>query len=204
MPYSNSKLVSARLRGKAEKVLNDKGKKTKSTSSSGLEYALEELRIHEAELEIQNEELQQSRTQLEESQARYFRHFDLAPVGMIRLDPKGMILEANILGAKMLAIDRRRLHSTKAAFGAYVAHASQKTFHAHLKSTLASAKMESCELSLRSVSSAETFVRMQSIVSHGADDAADLFVTLTDLTEHQRLQKKLAEQKHIALTATMA
>jgi signal transduction histidine kinase/ActR/RegA family two-component response regulator len=169
-----------------------------------LEYALEELRVHETELEIQNEELQQSRAQLEESQTRYFRHFDLAPIGMIRLSDKGIIFEANILGAKMLGIERGRFHSSKIPFGAYVTHESQETFYTHLKNTLASEKMESCELSLRSASAAQTYVRMQSIVSGGLDGAVELFVTLTDLTERERLGKKLAEQKYIALTATMA
>jgi signal transduction histidine kinase/CheY-like chemotaxis protein len=204
MPRSNSKSASATLRGKAENVLRDTGRKEKFKASLDLEYALEELRVHETELEIQNEELQQSRAQLEESQARYFRYFDLAPVGMIQLSDKGMILEANILGARMLAIERYRLRSGKLRFGLYVAQESRGTFYAHLKNTLASKKMESCELSLRSASGGETFVRMQSIMGDGASGEADLFVTLTDLTEHQRLEEKLAEQKHIALTATMA
>jgi signal transduction histidine kinase len=204
MPSSSFKPHSEILRRKAEKILRDKGQ-TRIRPSSALQYAMEEeLRVHSAELEIQNEELQQSRAQLEESQRRYFRHFDLAPVGMIRLSDEGIILEANMLGAKMLAIERSRFHSSKVPFGAYVAPESQETFYAHLKSIRASKKMESCELSLRTASRDRTFVRMQSIVSGPADDTTELFVTLTDLTENQRFAEKLAEQKHIALTATMA
>jgi signal transduction histidine kinase/ActR/RegA family two-component response regulator len=203
MPFSSSRPNSEILRRKAEKILRDKGQ-TRIRPSSLRSAMEEELRVHAMELEIQNEELQESRAQLEESQTRYFRHFDLAPVGMIRLSDGGIILEANMLGARMLAIERSRFHSSKVPFCAYVAHESQETFYAHLKSIRASKKMESCELCLRRASGDRTFVRMQSIVSGPADDTAELFVTLTDLTENQRFAEKMVEQKHIALTATMA
>src|SRR5450631_4882361 len=66
-----------------------------SPSVQDLRSAVEELHIFDAELQIQNEELLDSRAQIEESQKKYFRHFDLAPVGLIRLDHKGLILAAN-------------------------------------------------------------------------------------------------------------
>ncbi len=79
-----------------------------------------ELRIYEAELEIQNEELRDSRAQIEESHKNYFRHFDLAPVGLIRLNRKGQILEANILGAQMLGEKRVLLNTVPRTFFAHV------------------------------------------------------------------------------------
>ena len=68
------------LRRRAVKKIGG-GDATDSAAAMDLRAALEELRVHSVELEIQNEELQHSRRQLEESQKRYFRHFDLAPIG---------------------------------------------------------------------------------------------------------------------------
>jgi signal transduction histidine kinase len=180
------------LRQRGAKVIRGTGKETGFASAADLASAVEELRVHQAELEIQNEELQEARAHAEELQRRYFRHFDLAPVGMIRLNGKGMVLEANILGAAMLRVQRVRLHSRKVVFAAHVAQASQGAFYAHLKNALASSKMESCEIRLRSPSGAETFVRMQSVGSRGADDTADLLVTLTDLTELKHAEEAIA------------
>ncbi|MDP9254812.1 MAG: ATP-binding protein [Verrucomicrobiota bacterium] len=173
--------------------------------------ALEELRIHGAELEIQNEELGKSRTQAEQLQSRYFGHFDLAPVGMIRLDENGIVLEANILGAQMLGIDRIRLHSAKVAFTVHLMRDSRKIFQSHLKNALASGEMESCEISLRGKTGAETLVRMQSIANRRSEGTIDLFATLTDLTDHRRvevqrldLEHKLAERQKLENIGTLA
>src|SRR5437868_14859853 len=114
-----------------------------------------ELRIYEAELEIQNEELLDSRAQIEESQKNYFRHFDLAPVGLVRLNRKGQIFEANILGAQMLGEKRVLLNTVPRTFLAHVSPESHIVLQQHLESTLASGKMETCELSLRNTAGHE-------------------------------------------------
>src|SRR5450432_545655 len=207
----SSKTAFAALRRKAEKVAHRAQLTLASSTPADLAHALDELRIYGAELEIQNEELEQSRAQAEELQTRYFRHFDLAPVGMIRLNDKGRVLEANILGARMLGTARVRVGSGKIAFGTRLGHDSQAIFRTHLKRTLASSEMESCELSLLGKGGQETCVRMQSIASAGADGATDLFATLTDLTEHRRaeirrleLESKLLERQKLENIGTLA
>jgi PAS domain S-box-containing protein len=174
---------------------------SESQSVQDLRSAVEELHIFDAELQIQNEELLESRVQIEESQKKYFRHFDLAPVGLIRVDHNGLILDANILGAQMLDVNRLQLHSLPRLFLAHVAPDSLAIFHQHLESALASGKMETCELSLRNVAGRETFVRMQSVASRGERDERDFYITLTDLTERREIEQKLELQKVLAEAA---
>jgi PAS domain-containing protein len=166
-----------------------------SPSVRELRLALEELRIFDAELQIQNEELLDSRAQVEESQKKYFRYFDLAPVGLIRLDHAGLILEANLLAAQMLNVDRLQLQAMPRPFLVYVAPDSLATFQRHLASALASGKMEMCELSLRNIAGHETFVRMQSVTSGGGRDQPELYVTLTDLTERREIEQNSSRKK---------
>lgn len=204
MPHALPQSGLATLRRKALKVIRKHGKDIALPPALDSASLVEEIRIQQAELEIQNQELQESRAQTEEAQRRYFRHFDLAPVAMIRLDHKGLILEANILGAAMLGFARIRLHTGKAVFATFLTRDSKGIFYAHLQTALASSKMESCELSLRSRLGVETLVRMQSIANHGVGNSTDLLVTLTDLTEHEQIQKKLAQQTERAVSATLA
>jgi signal transduction histidine kinase/ActR/RegA family two-component response regulator len=211
MILPNSKPAFEALRRKAEKVARLPEHRPEVGTPVDFAYALEELRIYSAELEIQNDDLQESRIQTEELQTRYFRHFDLAPVGMIRLNDKEMILDANILGARMLGKDRARLRSGKLPFAAHLTRDSRSPFWSHVKKAHASSEMESCEISLRGRDGQETFVRMQSISSAGGEGATDLFATLTDLTEHRRaevhrleLERKLLGRQKLENIGTLA
>ena len=200
-----------RLRS-AARALADAGEpRPESEGVQDIASALEELRIRGAELEIQNEELRTSRAELESGQLRYFRHFDLAPVGMLRLTLFGMILEANNLGAKMLGAERDRLCLGKTPLSPFLSGNSQGTFTVHLRNALASRQMESCEVRLRKRSGGETLVRMQSVASGGAGEEIDLLVTLTDITEHvhaeaerARLERKLLDARRLENIGTLA
>jgi signal transduction histidine kinase/ActR/RegA family two-component response regulator len=190
------------LRCRAEQRLRvGRPARDESPSVQDLRSAVEELHIFDAELQIQNEELLDSRAQVEESQKKYFRHFDLAPVGLIRLDHEGLILDANMLGAQMLDVNRLQLHALPRPFLAHVAPDSLAIFQQHLAFALASGKMETCELSLRSAAGHETFVRMQSVISRSGRDQPDFYITLTDLTERREIEQKLELQKVLAEAA---
>ena len=192
---------NAALRDTAKKRLRAVPPAGEAQSLPDLRSAMGELRIYEAELEIQNEELRDSRAQIEESHKNYFRHFDLAPVGLIRLNRKGQILEANILGAQMLGEKRVLLNSVPRTFLAHVSSESHVVFQQHLQSTLASGKMETCELSLRNAVGDESFVRIQSVISRSEKDEKDFYLTLTDLTERREIEQKLALQRVLAEAA---
>jgi PAS domain S-box-containing protein len=56
---------------------------------------LEELRLHQAELRLQNERLRATERELELWRAQYRDVFDLAPLGYVTLDPGGVIACAN-------------------------------------------------------------------------------------------------------------
>lgn len=68
-----------------------------------------ELQVHEIELEMQNEALRATVEELELSRAKYFEHYDLAPVGFLTVDEKGVVLEANLTAAKLLGVNRGSL-----------------------------------------------------------------------------------------------
>jgi PAS domain S-box-containing protein len=70
---------------------------------------LHELEVHQVELEMQNAELLQARSEIETALARYTELYDFAPVGIFSVGRNGLIEEANLTGAAMLDMARSRL-----------------------------------------------------------------------------------------------
>lgn len=92
---------------------------------------IHELRVHQIELEIQNEELVAARAQAESALRGYTELFDFAPIASVVLDASGMIRDANLRAARMFELPRRKLEgrhfwslldpSRRIAFTSYLA-----------------------------------------------------------------------------------
>ena len=70
---------------------------------------IHELRVHQAELEMQNEELRQAEQKADEQRRRYQALYDFAPVGYFTLGERGLIQEVNQAGASLLGRERNEL-----------------------------------------------------------------------------------------------
>jgi two-component system, chemotaxis family, CheB/CheR fusion protein len=80
-----------------------------------LRRALHELEVHQIELELQNEELRATRSELELNLARYTELFDFAPIGYALIDIDSTIHDLNHSGARLLGRDRGRVVGTTLA-----------------------------------------------------------------------------------------
>jgi PAS domain S-box-containing protein len=78
-------------------------------AASDREQLIQELRLHQIELETQNLALREAQGSLEASLGRYADLYDFAPVAYVTVNRAGMILEINLTGAAMLGQERDRL-----------------------------------------------------------------------------------------------
>ncbi|MDA8411084.1 MAG: PAS domain S-box protein [Treponema sp.] len=88
------------LRTKAEELLGSKsrGETERGERGEALREArnlIHDLRVHQIELELQNEELRETQQRLEEARDGYARLYNDAPVGYTSIDANGLILQAN-------------------------------------------------------------------------------------------------------------
>src|SRR5215467_3897232 len=97
---------------------------------------VQDLRVHQIELELQNEELRQAQLELAESRDRYSDLYEFAPIGYVTLDVKGRIAESNLAAAAMLGTDR--VHLIGAAISRFVARESWDDCHLHLRAVFGS------------------------------------------------------------------
>ena len=104
---------------------------TRSAFARGSRQLLHELRVHQIELEMQNEELRRAQEELEASRARYFDLYDLAPVGYFTLSEEGLILEANLTAARLLGVARGAL--VKQPLTRFILPEDQDIYYLHRK-----------------------------------------------------------------------
>ena len=70
---------------------------------------LQELQVHQIELEMQNQQLREVQHALEVSRDRYVDLYEFAPIGYLCLDMDGRITEINLTGATLLGVTRKEL-----------------------------------------------------------------------------------------------
>ena len=79
-----------------------------STAGAALTL-LHELQVHQVELDLQDEELRRSRSELEAALARQVQLYDFAPLGYLTVDRAAAVLELNLTAAGMLGSERDQL-----------------------------------------------------------------------------------------------
>ncbi|WP_341326663.1 PAS domain-containing protein [Methylotuvimicrobium sp. KM2] len=97
------------LRHEAESLINFEPVNLDAVSPHDLQTLFHELNVHQIELRMQNEQLVEAQQQLIASRNDFIKLFDLAPVGYLRLDEKGRILQSNRTVQEMLGKNHSEL-----------------------------------------------------------------------------------------------
>src|SRR5262249_3478997 len=97
---------SALLRKRAEQLMRASRSELLAMPATKVRALVHELRVHQIELELQNEELRQAQVELAESRDRFSDLYEFAPIGYVTLDAKGRISECNLAAADLLGKNR--------------------------------------------------------------------------------------------------
>lgn len=106
----------------------------------------DELHTHQIELQMQNQELIQTKGDLERSRARYFELFDFAPVGYFTFTRNGLIESLNLAAAELLDLDRQRAIGSPAS--TFFDERSKAIFRLHLEAVFETAGRHAHDLVL--------------------------------------------------------
>ena len=152
---------------------------------------LHELRVHQIELEMQNEELRRAQEELNISRARYFDLYDLVPVGYCTLSEKGLILEANLAAATLLGVSCGAL--VKQLISRFILQEDQEIYYLHRRQLFQTGKPQSFEL--RMVKNDETafWAYLEMTAALDADGAPVCRAVLNDITERKQAAVLLQE-----------
>ena len=180
---------SETLRKQAEKALRDQTVDLRKLSTRDIRSLVHELQVHQIELEMQNEELRRTQSELEESRNRYSNLYDFAPVGYFTFDKNGLIMEVNLTGANMLGIERSFL--IKKPFSLYMDFNSKDTFYLHLRKVFRANTRQTCEIKLVDKNKNRFDAQLESLA---VQDSSQCRTAIVNITERKRSEEKIREQ----------
>ena len=151
---------------------------------------IHELRVHQIELEMQNDELRIAQMKLDASQARYFDLYNLAPVGYCTLSGKGLILDANLTASTLLGMARKEL--IRQPIFRFILPEDRDIFYLNRRQLTLTGETSACELHMIK-KNATPFWALLSISAVLNDTAeVEYRIVMTDISPLKRLE----EEKH--------
>ena len=171
---------------------------SESYSPEAAQRAIYELRIHQIELEMQNEELRRSQAELVTSQARYFDFYDMAPVGYCAVDESGLILQANLTTAALLGIARNAL--LRQSITRFILAKDQDSYFLMRQRIIGATEPQSCELRMMKVDGTPFWARLEALAVQNEGGAPILRIVMSDISERKQAETALQEQKNFLAT----
>lgn len=159
------------------------------------EELLHELQIQHLELEMQAEQLRSAQVALEESRDRYVSLYDLAPVGYLTLTDAGLITEANLTGAALLGVERKKLLQCR--FAKFVVPEDRDRWHHHFSRALQQGGKQNGELALARADGTVFHARLDCLHMTADSKAGMTRIAFTDITERKLMEEELGVSRQI-------
>ena len=189
-------LSKVSLRKKAEAHIREReeqsSEKLDSLSPESMRTILHELRVHQIELEMQNEDMRRAQTDLDASRARYFDLYDLAPVGYCTVSEMGLILEANLTAATLLRVERGALVGR--LMSAFISKGDQEHYYWCRKKLLDTNQPQECDLQMLRPDGTAFFAHLEITVARDENEEPVCRVALIDVTAHRQAEEGIMRQ----------
>jgi len=183
------------LRKQAEKRLLEIDADLSKTGLEDINELIHELEVNQIELEMQNEELRQAQLDLEATRDKYSNLYNFAPVGYFSISDKGLMMDPNLMCARLLGIERGRL--TGQRFTNFIAKDDQDVFYLHRKKLLETKTKQVCELKLKNEDGTEFWAQLESnaVKDEAAGNCSVIRSSLCDITERKQAELALIASK---------
>ncbi|MBT8341874.1 MAG: response regulator [Desulfatitalea sp.] len=206
MENKNESKGSYNLRRLAEKHLqetSDAGDDLYMMSPADMASLIHELRVHQIELKMQNEELRRIQGELEKTRDRYSHLYDFAPVGYFSGSEKGIITETNLTLASMLGAERSAMIGQP--FTRFILTDDQDIYYKHRQRLMETNKPQTCELRLVKKDGHAFHARLECTLIHNeGDDVKQIRAVASDITEQKDLENQLRQAQKMEAIGALA
>lgn len=151
---------------------------------------VQEIEVHQIELEMQNEELRRAHKELELSRNAYAELYEFAPVGYFTVNSQGIIQEVNRTGAQLLGADRQSLVHTP--INLWCAEEEDRALLVKHFETVHAQGNHTCEVRLRGKDDTEFYARVHSVESESSSDRNTVIhSTIINVSDRRRVEDAL-------------
>lgn len=192
LPHTdNSSLQALRLRAeeRAQSLAAQPQGDGMDLSPDALRTLVHDLRVHQIELEMQNDELRQTQLELDASRARYFDLYDMAPVGYCTVSEQGLILEANFTAATLLDLVRSDLVNKPVS--RFIVQSAQDVYYRCRKALFETDSPQDCELQMRRFDGTPCWVHLKITAAQDLQGVRVQRMVLNDIDKRKRLDEAL-------------
>ena len=182
------------LRKRADEFVNKNSSAVKKIIPKDIQNLIEELRVHQVELKIQNEELQRAQMELEAARNRYSDLYEFAPVGYITVSEQGLILEANFTSNALLGVNKSFMIGKP--FTRFITSDTQDVYYFHRKKLFETKTKQICELKFKKKDGTQFYARLESIVFQDSDsNSCRCRIIIIDITERVQTTRAFRESE---------
>lgn len=197
---SREKSDISSLLKRAEEELKKNPELLNTLSSRDTETLIHDLKVHQIELEMQNQELRRAQKELENTKNIYAGLYNQAPVGYVTLDSNGIVIKSNQTFAEMTGEEVSVIHGR--GFIDFLADESRSIFLGRYKAFFKNPEGKSMDLYIKKGNSAST-VRINgkkdNITAAAREDEKEkrdmLLLIISDIREQKKIEDALQESE---------
>lgn len=182
--------LSSALRQQAETQARRNAAPLDELNTPQLQELVHELRVHELELQIQNEELRDAQLALAHARDRYMMLYERAPIAYLTLSASGQILDCNLQAALTLSTERAGLIGQSIQH--FIHPEYQDAFHLHLMQLFDTREKQVNEWRLHDRNQELLMVQVESLLQPDAEAQERWYLSMTDITKLKRLERTLS------------
>ena len=179
------------LRLRAEEMLQKQLETLDKIQPADVQRLVHELRVHQIELEMQNDELRRTQQELEASREKYFDFYDLAPVGYVFINEKGIVLDSNLTAASMLSQERSYLVGQP--FTRLIFREDQNIYYRCHKKLVETRENQICRIRMLKKDGNPLWVRINIGIAQSIGGPTKFRAVIIDISERKQVDEKLSQ-----------
>ena len=156
---------------------------------------INELEVQQSELEAQNEDLMQAKSETDNLLNKYQELYDFAPVGYVTLDEQGNIIDANLTLTGLLGIERIKLINTH--FDHFIPSDTRPAFYNFFKNVIETDMCQKCQMRLIKNDDIVFYALLEgiSIMDKKYPEVKHIMLSITDITDCKSIEENLLKEK---------